>query len=112
MKPVIRIAAACAALAVTGAFAEHTATHCSNTLAVKGMKARVNTISTQVDRIEWATDKAEREALINLNMKHLAEAMGQLRKRDLSSPCRVELMSAMLEALLRQQQVAHLAEAQ
>ena len=112
MKPIIRVAAACAALAVTGAFADHTATHCDDTPQVQGMKARINTISSQVDKIEWTTDKAERATLINLNMKHMSEAMGQLRKRDLSAGCQIELMSSMLEALMRQQQVAHLAEAQ
>jgi ferredoxin-NADP reductase len=112
MKPVIRIAAACAALAATGAFADHTATHCDNTPQVQGMKARLNTISSQVEKIEWTTDKAERDALINLNMKHLSEAMAQLRKREISTGCQIELMTSMLEALMRQQQVAHLAEAQ
>lgn len=111
MKPFVRIAAACAALAVTGAFADHTPTHCDNTLAVQGMKARLATISNQVERIEWTTDKAEQQALIDLNMKHLSEAMGQLRKREISTGCQIELMSGMLEAMLRQQQVAHLAEA-
>ena len=111
MNSLIRIAAACAALAATGALADHTPTHCDDTLAVRGMKARLATISTQVDRIEWTTDKAERDALISLNMKHLSEAMGQLRKRELSTGCQIELMSSMLEALMRQQQVAHLAEA-
>lgn len=112
MKPNIRIAAACAALAVTGAYADHTPTHCNTKApAVQGMQARLNTISTQVEKIEWTTDKAERAALIDLNMKHMSEAMGQLRKRDISPGCQIELMSSMLEALMRQQQVAHLAEA-
>ena len=106
MKPTITLATACIALAATGAFADHTATHCGNSTEAQGMRARVATIQSQADRIEWTTDRAEQRQLVELNMKHLQEAMGQLRKRDLSPGCRIELMTTMLDVLIRNQQVA------
>jgi hypothetical protein len=38
-------------------------------------------------------------------MKHLQEATLQLRKRELTPACRIELLSAMVEVLLRNQQM-------
>ena len=105
MKPTITLATACIVLAATGAFADHTATHCGNSTEAQGMRARVATIQSQADRIEWTTDRAEQRQLVELNMKHLQEASLQLRKRELPHACRIELMSAMLEAMLRNQQV-------
>lgn len=106
MKPIIRVAAAAVALAATGAFADRPATHCDKSAAVEGMRARIATIEAQADRLEWTANSAEQRALAELNMKHLQEAVTQLRKRDLSPGCRIELMSSMLEALARNQQVA------
>lgn len=105
MKTTITFASACFALAATAAFADHTADHCGKSAEAAGMQARVQTIRSQSDRIEWTTDRAEQRKLVELNMKHLQEASVQLRKRKLTSACRIELMSAMLEAMLRNQQV-------
>jgi hypothetical protein len=106
MKTHIHVAAACVALAATGAFADHTATHCGKSAAADGMRARVATIQAQIDKLELTADRAEQRALAELNMKHLQEAVTQLRKRELSPGCRIELMSSLLEALVRNQQVA------
>jgi hypothetical protein len=106
MKTHFRIAAACVALAATGAFADHTADHCDKNPAVDGMRARIATIQAQVDKLELTADRAGQRAIAELNMKHLQEATVQLRKRDLSPGCRIELMSSLLEALVRNQQVA------
>ena len=105
MNTLIRLAVFGAALAITPAFADHTAEHCGNSAAANGMRARVATIQSQADKIEWTADKAEQRKLIDLNMKHLQEATVQLRKRELSPACRIELLSAMVEVLLRNQQV-------
>ena len=105
MKTLIKVAAASLALAAGSAFADHTATHCSKSVAVDGMRARLATIQQQVDRIEITADKVEQRQLAELNMKHLQEAVGQLNKRPLSPGCRVELMSTLLHSLLRNQQV-------
>ena len=105
MKTYISLAAACFALAATGALADHTADHCGTSVEAEGMQARVQTIRSQADRIEWTTDRVEQRKLVELNMKHLQEASVQLRKRELSPACRIELMSAMMEAMLRNQQV-------
>jgi len=106
MKTPPRIFLACVAMAATGALADHDANHCGNSPAAEGMRARVKTIELQAERIEWTADRAEQRTLIELNMKHLQEAMGQLRKRDLSPGCRIELMTTMLDVLIRNQQVA------
>lgn len=105
MKPFITLAAACVALAATGAFADHTAEHCGKSAQAEGLRARVATLQAQADKIEWTADKAEQRKLIELNMKHLQEATLQLRKRELAPACRIELLSAMLEVLLRNQQM-------
>lgn len=105
MKPLITLASACVALAATGAFADHTAEHCGKSAEAEGLRARIATLQSQADRIEWTADKAEQRNLIELNMKHLQEATAQLRKRELSPACRIELLSAMLEVMLRNQQV-------
>lgn len=106
MKTAIRLAAACIAFAATGALADHTAAHCGKNAAADGMRARIATIQLQVDRLEVTADRAEQRALAELNMKHLQEAVTQLRKRELPPGCRIELMGSLLEALVRNQQVA------
>lgn len=106
MKPFITLASACFALAATGAFADHTTEHCGKSPQADGLHARLATLESQADRIEWTVDKAEQRKLIELNMKHLQEATLQLRRRELSPTCRIELLSAMLEVLLRNQQMA------
>ena len=106
MNTLLKIAVACASLAMTPALADPAANPCGTSAAAVGMRARIDTMLRQSDEIEWTADRAEQRRLLELNMKHLQEAMGQLRRRDLPAGCRIEMMSAMLEALLRNQQVA------
>ena len=106
MNAPIRIAAACVALAATAALAGPTPDHCGNGPALAGMRARIATIEAQVDQLEVTVDRAEQRRLADLNLKHLQEAVGQLRHRKLSPGCRIELMSSLLEALVRNQQLA------
>ena len=106
MKVIIKVAAVCIALAATGASADRTASHCAKSPLVEGMLARIATIEAQVDQLEVTVDRAEQRRLADLNLKHLQEAVGQLRHRKLSPGCRIELMSSLLEALVRNQQLA------
>ncbi len=72
-----------------------------------GMHARLDTMRDQMDRIEVTTDRAEQRKLMELHMKHVREGLHELRKReDIPMACRVEMMSAMLETLVRHEAVA------
>jgi hypothetical protein len=105
MNILIRLAIVGAALATTPAFADHTADHCGKSAQADGMRARVETINDQMDKIEWTVDRARQRELMDLHMKHMQEGMRELRKRDMPADCRIELMSAMMEAMLRHHQV-------
>ena len=106
MKPTITLATACIALAATGAFADHTATHCGNSTEAQGMRARVATIQSQADRIEWTTDRAEQRRLMDLNMKHMHEGVRELRKREMPVACHLEMMDTMMETMVRHAQLS------
>ena len=101
MKRFIPVTAACFALAATAAFADH----CGHSTQAEGMRARVNTINEQMDRIEWSQDRTQQRELMDLHMKHMQEGMRELRKREMPADCRIELMSAMMESMMRHQQV-------
>ena len=79
---------------------------CANGSA-SGMKARVTTMRDQMDRIEITADRAEQRKLMELNIKHVREGLHELGKReDIPVACRVEMMNAMLETLVRHEAVA------
>ena len=103
MNPYIRVAAASLALSATAAFAGH----CGKSPQADAMRARVKTMHEQMDRAEYARDRSEQRALMDLHMKHMQEGLRELRKRELSAACRIELMSAMMETMVRAQMVAH-----
>jgi hypothetical protein len=105
MKALFRLAILAAAFAVTPVLADHTADHCGKSDQADGMRARVKTINEQMDRVEFTQDHAQQRELLDLHMKHMQEGMRELRKRQMPAECRIELMSAMMEAMLRNQQV-------
>ena len=108
MKPLLtRIAVASFALAACGALAEPAADHCGKGTAAEGMRARVHGIRAQADKIDLATDRSQQRALLDLHMKQMQEGLRELRKRELPADCRIELMSSMMESMMRAQQVAH-----
>jgi hypothetical protein len=104
MITALRIATMLAALAATAAPAAESLSRCDNAPASRGMRARMDTINRQTDKIEWTTDRAEQRELMDLQMKHLREGMRELRHRELSEACRMEAMSSMMEALVRHEQ--------
>jgi len=105
MKTLIKLTIAAAAFSITPALAAHTADHCGKSAQADGMRARVKTIDEQMDRIEFTEDHGKRQELMDLHLKHMQEGMRELRKRDMPSDCRIELMSAMMESMMRHQQV-------
>jgi len=105
MNTFSRLAIAATALAITPALADHTADHCGKSVQADGMRARVKTINEQMDRIEFTEDQARQRELMDLHMKHMQEGMRELRKRDMPADCRIELMSAMMESMMRHQQL-------
>ena len=101
MKLSIPIAAAALALAATSAFADT----CGSSTQAEGMRARMKTIHEQMDRAEWTDDHAKQRELMDLHMKHMQEGMRELRKRDIPADCRIELMSQMMESMIRHHQL-------
>ena len=103
MKTLIKAAIACAALAAVPVRADPVPGHCGQ--GTEGMRARMKTIHDQMDRIEFTEDRATRSELMDLHMKHMQEGMRELRKREMPEACRVELMSSMMEMMVRHQQM-------
>jgi hypothetical protein len=97
------LAAAAAGLLSFGALAEGS---CERDPAARGLTQRMNGMAAQMDRIEWTTDRQERQALMELHMKKMREGMRELRHRDAGDACRVEMMQAMMEQMMRYQLVA------
>ena len=101
-KLIIRIAACAAFCAAGTSFAYGTG--CGKASDAQAMLGRVQTLELQVERLERATDPSERRSIAEINMKRVREALGQLRHRELSPDCRVEIMAAMLQAMVRNEQ--------
>ena len=97
--------AACAGLVAAGAAAAHQPA-CDRVAGANAdaMRGRMETLEEQVGRLERSTDPAERRSIAEVNMKRMQEAMRQLRHRDLPADCRMEMMEAMLHAMVRNEQ--------
>ncbi|MGZ5034336.1 MAG: hypothetical protein ACXWAC_14160 [Usitatibacter sp.] len=104
MRALCPVLFACAMGLWSGVCGASPLTACESETAMTGIRERLATLDDQMNRIEWTTDRAERRALMDLHMKHMHESLRELRKRDLGSACRMDLMSAMLEEMVRHQQ--------
>lgn len=102
-----KAAIVCAALAAAGSPDVQSASPCDQGPSAQAMRARMETIKRQTDKIEWTVDRAEQRRLMELQMKHVREGLRELRLRDLPADCRIESMNAMLEAMVRHEQVMH-----
>lgn len=107
MRSIYAITLLCGAIAAAPALGAEEASACAKEPNSEGMRARMNVIREQSDRIEWATDRAEQRQLMELHIKHLREGMREMRHRKLSSGCRIEMMSSMMEAMIRHDLVMH-----
>jgi len=103
MNRLIISIAASAAFCAAGASLAHEA-GCEHVAAADALRGRVQTLELQVERLERSSDPAERRSLAEINMKRVREALGQMRHRDLPADCRVEIMAAMLQAMVRNEQ--------
>ena len=77
---------------------------CANDGAMRGMHARMRAMHEQMDRAEAATDPAEQKKLLDLHAKHMREGMREMRRRDLNPECNMEMMSSVMEELVRNQE--------
>lgn len=73
--------------------------------AMSGMRERMQLMHEQMDRIEWTTDRGEQWKLLDLHAKHMREGMRELRNRDLGTSCRMEMMTSIMEEMVRHQLV-------
>jgi hypothetical protein len=105
MRTTLRAALLCAVLAAGGAAAGDYGKGCGNEAAMRGMRERMQLMHEQMDRIEWTTDRTEQWKLLDLHAKHMREGMRELRVRDLGASCRMELMSSIMEEMVRHQLV-------
>src|SRR5215218_10302615 len=101
MKAFITSAATCLAVTATAAFAAD----CGTGPQAEGMRARVKTMHEQMDRAEWTEDRAQQRELMDLHMKHMREGVRELRKREMPAECRIDLMTEMMETMIRHQQL-------
>ena len=105
MGTTLRAAVLCATLAAASASAGDYAKACGHEGAMRGMRERMQLMHEQMDRIEWTTDRAEQWKLLDLHAKHMREGMREMRNRDLGASCRMELMSSIMEEMVRHQLV-------
>lgn len=104
MTPFIRIAAALLAAAAIPAFADaDRASACNGDPRAAGLPERVQNMRAQMRRIEFTADRAERRRLMDLHMKVMHEGIRELDRRQASDGCRMEMMHAMMEQMMRHQ---------
>jgi hypothetical protein len=104
MNRTLKAMALCAALAA-GASAAGEMRPCGDEHGMHGMRERVRMMHEQMDRIEWTTDRAEQGKLLDLHAKHMREGVREMRQRNLGPECRAEMMSSLMEELVRHQLV-------
>lgn len=68
-----------------------------------GLPERIQNLKSQMNRIEWTADREERRRLMDLHMKVMHEGIRELDRRDASDGCRMEMMHAMMEQMMRHQ---------
>ncbi len=98
---------AAAGLAALPAAASVDMSACASDPAATGLAARVENMQEKMDRIRWTRDGAERRNLLVLHDKLMREGLQELRKRNASLACRMEMTDAMMDQLMLHQQVAH-----
>lgn len=109
MRNAFRIALAVAGLLASTAMAAP-GSGCDNAAGAPGMRARLDTMKQQMERLEATTDRAEQHKLMVLHMKHVREGLLTLRKSDMPLDCRLEIVTAMLETLVLHEQLVHESE--
>ena len=107
MKMMHAVAMACALLGSGSVVAAEHLSACGTGPAMHGMRERVEAIRRQMDQIEWKTEnRSEQGALMKIHVHQMQDGMREIRRRDLSADCRVELLSSIVEQMIRHQDVA------
>ncbi len=105
-RSILRLTLAAAALAALPAPAADLGA-CASDPAATGLAARVENMQETMDRIRATSDPARRASLLVLHDKLMREGLQQVRKRNASLACRMELTDAMMDQLMLHEQVAH-----
>jgi len=100
------IVAAGLGLAAPGALAVHTTPACANDPQAAGLGQRIDNLGVHMRRIEEAHGRPAQRSLMDLHLKAMQEALRELRGRATTDGCRLEIMHALMEQMLR----LHLAE--
>ena len=104
MNLIPRLAAACALAAASAALAAPDAsTPCANEPTAAGLPQRLERMRDQMERIEWTTNREEQRALMDLHMKTMHEGMREVHRRQTSNECRMDMMQALMEQMMRHQ---------
>ena len=103
MKTTMKLILAAAAFAAVPAVAAEQGA-CAADPAAAGLHARVENMEDKMDRIRVATDPAEQERLMELHAKLMREGVHEMRKRNTGMACRMEMMNAMMDQMIRHQQ--------
>jgi hypothetical protein len=109
MNAMTRTLLACLLTAAAAAFASP-APSCEGDPNAQGLAERMRSIRDQMDRIEWTGDVEQQRTLMSLHVKTMHESLRELRRRPASDACRIEIMHAMMEQMLRHQLAAQDAE--
>lgn len=107
MKSPIRIALACLLTAASSAFAYDVPAPCEQDPKARGLAERLRNIRGHMERIEATRDAGEQRVLMDLHMKTMHEGLRELRRRDTTDACRMEVMHGIMEQMLRHQLVAN-----
>jgi len=98
MGPFLRSTLAAGLLGVAScAWAQASPSACAT-----GLAQRLENLQQQMRRIE-ESQGAEQRRLMDLHLKSMQEGLRELRQRGASEPCRIEVMQAVMEQLLRHQ---------
>jgi hypothetical protein len=107
MKTISKIAAACVLAAASTAIAAVDAVApCAKDPKANGLPQRLERMRDQMDRIEWATDREEQKRLLDLHLKTVQEGMRETKRRDTTQECRLDMMQALMEQMVRHQLAA------
>jgi len=103
MGPLLRNTLAAGLLGVAGCvWAQASPSACASEPGATGLAQRLENLQQQMRRIE-ESQGAEQRRLMDLHLKSMQEGLRELRQRGASEPCRIEVMQAVMEQLLRHQ---------
>ena len=107
MNTLSKIALGCTlAVASTAFAAAQEPAPCAKDPRANGLPQRMARMNEQMDRIEWTTDRAEQRRLMDLHMKSMHEGMREVRRRETTAECRMDMMQAMMEQMMRHELAA------